>query len=88
MVHVLSSYAAIMIEAVVSGTVALFTAVVALHSRINVRISDIDSRIDRVELRIAEKYVQREELSSALQKMEDHMIRIENKLDQIVLRNG
>ena len=77
-----------MIEAIVSGTVALFTAVVALHSRINTRISEVGSRIDRVELRIAEKYVQREELSSALQKMEDHMIRIENKLDQIVLRNG
>jgi uncharacterized coiled-coil protein SlyX len=55
-----------------------------MHTRIN----EVDSRIDRVELRIAEKYVQREELSSALQKMEDHMIRIENKLDQIVLRNG
>ncbi len=77
-----------MIEAIVSGTVAVFTAVVALHSRMNTRISEVDSRIDRVELRIAEKYVQREELSSALQKMEDHMIRIENKLDQIVLRNG
>ena len=77
-----------MIEAIVSGTVAVFTAVVALHSCMNTRISEVDSRIDRVELRIAEKYVQREELSSALQKMEDHMIRIENKLDQIVLRNG
>lgn len=77
-----------MIEAIVSGTVALFTAVVALQSRMNTRINEVDSRIDRVELRIAEKYVQREELSSALQKMEDHMIRIENKLDQIVLRNG
>lgn len=77
-----------MIEAIVSGTVAIFTAVVALHSRMNTRINEVDSRIDRVELRIAEKYVQREELSSALQKMEDHMIRIENKLDQIVLRNG
>jgi len=77
-----------MIEAIVSGTVALFTAVVALHSRMNTRISEVDSRIDRVELRIAEKYVQREELTTALQKMEDHMIRIENKLDQIVLRNG
>lgn len=77
-----------MIEAIVSGSVALFTAVVALHSRMHNRISDVDKRIDRVELRIAEKYVQREELSSALQKMEDHMIRIENKLDQIVLRNG
>ena len=77
-----------MIEAIVSGTVAVFTAVVALHSRMNTRINEVDSRIDRVELRIAEKYVQREELSSALQKMEDHMIRIENKLYQIVLRNG
>jgi septal ring factor EnvC (AmiA/AmiB activator) len=77
-----------MIEAIVSGTVAVFTAVVALHSRMHTRINEVDSRIDRVELRIAEKYVQREELSSALQKMEDHMIRIENKLDQIVLRNG
>jgi septal ring factor EnvC (AmiA/AmiB activator) len=77
-----------MIEAAVSGTIAVFTAVVALHSRMHSRISDVDKRIDQVELRIAEKYVQREELSSALQKMEDHMIRIENKLDQIVLRNG
>lgn len=77
-----------MIEAAVSGTIAVFTAVVALHSRMHNRISEVDKRIDQVELRIAEKYVQREELSSALQKMEDHMIRIENKLDQIVLRNG
>jgi hypothetical protein len=41
-----------------------------------------------MELRIAEKYVPRNELSNALQKMEDHMIRIENKLDQIALRNS
>ena len=77
-----------MIEAAVSGTIAVFTAVIALHSRMYNRISEVDKRIDQVELRIAEKYVQREELSSALQKMEDHMVRIENKLDQIVLRNG
>jgi septal ring factor EnvC (AmiA/AmiB activator) len=77
-----------MIEAAVSGTIAVFTAVIALHSRMHNRISEVDKRIDHVELRIAEKYVQREELSSALQKMEDHMVRIENKLDQIVLRNG
>jgi len=77
-----------MIEAAVSGTIAVFTAIVALHSRINTRIGEVDSRIDRVELRIAENYVQKVELSAALKKMEDHMIRIENKLDQIVLRNG
>jgi Tfp pilus assembly protein PilO len=48
----------------------------------------VDSRVDKVELRVAENYVQKQELAVALQKMEDHMIRIENKLDQIVLRNG
>jgi hypothetical protein len=73
-----------MIEAIVSGTVAVFTAVVALHSRMHNRIAEVDKRIDRVELRIAEKYVQREELSSALQKMEDHMVRIEGKLDKLI----
>ena len=73
-----------MIEAAVSGTIAVFTAVVALHSRLHNRISEVDKRIDQVELRIAEKYVQREELTSALQKMEDHMVRIEGKLDKLI----
>jgi len=77
-----------MIEAAVSAVIAALTGIVAVNSRLNSRIMEVDQRIDRVELRIAEKYVQREELSTALQKMEDHMIRIENKLDQIVLRNG
>lgn len=76
-----------MIEAAVSAAIAAFTAIVALHTRTNTKMMEIDQRIDRVELRIAEKYVPREELSTALQKMEDHMIRIENKLDQIVLRS-
>lgn len=76
-----------MIEAAVSAVIAALTGVVAVHGRLNGRILEIDQRIDRVELRIAEKYVQREELSAALKKMEDHMVRIENKLDQIVLRH-
>ena len=59
-----------------------------LHGKSNSRMDAIDKRIDGIELRIAEKYVPRQELAVALQKMEDHMIRIENKLDQIVLRNG
>ncbi len=73
-----------MIEAAVSGSIAVLTAVVALHSRMQNRISEVDKRIDQVELRIAEKYVQREELTSALQKMSDHMVRIEGKLDKLI----
>lgn len=77
-----------MIEAVVSAGIAAITAMVALTTRLNNKIVEVDSRIDKVELRVAENYVQKQELSHALQKMEDHMVRIENKLDQIVLRNG
>lgn len=81
-----------MIETLLTGAISLFIGtcggVLAINSRSNNRMNEIDTRIDRLELRFAEKYVPREELAHALQKMEDHMIRIENKLDQIVLRNG
>ena len=77
-----------MIEAGVAAGIALFTAIVSVHNRLYNKIADVDSRVDKIELRVAENYVQKQELSTALQKMEDHMIRIENKLDQIVLRHG
>jgi uncharacterized coiled-coil protein SlyX len=81
-----------MIEAILTGVVSLVVGasggVLALTSKSSGRMDEIDKRIDGIEIRLAEKYVPRQELANALQKMEDHMIRIENKLDQIVLRNG
>jgi len=81
-----------MIETAIAGAISLVIGVsggvLAINSRATSRMDQIDKRIDGVELRLAEKYVPRQELANALQKMEDHMIRIENKLDQIVLRNG
>ena len=81
-----------MLEAVLTGVVSLVIGasggMAALNSRTSNKVAELDRRIDQMELRVAEKYVPRNELSNALQKMEDHMIRIENKLDQIALRNG
>ena len=81
-----------MIEAILTGVVSLVIGasggMVALNSRTSNKVAELDRRIDQMELRVAEKYVPRNELSNALQKMEDHMIRIENKLDQIALRNA
>jgi hypothetical protein len=82
-----------MIEAVLTGVISLVIGasggVIALSSKTSGRMDEIDKRIDGIEIRLAEKYVPRQELANALQKMEDHMIRIESKLDQIVLlRNG
>ena len=75
-----------MIEAGVSIGIALFTGLAVLTNRLNSRIQEMDNRIDRVELRVAEKYVTRDELIKALDKMEGHMIRIENKLDRIAIK--
>ena len=84
-----------MIEALVTSVIAVVTAGAALnnrlHNRINSvheRISALDRRLDGIELTVASDYVKKTELSDLLSRMEDHMVRIENKLDQIVLRNG
>ena len=84
-----------MIEAAVTAVVAAIAGGAALNNRIhnrinNVhdRISGLDRRIDAIELSVAQDYVSKAELSTMVQRMEDHMVRIENKLDQIVLRNS
>jgi len=84
-----------MTEALVTSVVAVVTAGAALnnrlHNRINSvheRISALDRRLDGIELTVANDYVKKAELSELLSRMEDHMVRIENKLDQIVLRNS
>ena len=83
-----------MIEAGVSAVIAIVAGGAALnnrlHNRINSvheRISSLDRRLDGVELTVANDYVKKAELAELLKRMEDHMVRIENKLDQIVLKN-
>ena len=84
-----------MIEAAITAVVAAIAGGAALNNRIhnrinNVhdRISGLDRRIDAIELSVAQDYVSKADLSTMVQRMEDHMVRIDNKLDQIVLRNS
>ena len=77
-----------MIEAGLSAVIALIAAGTALTNRIHNRINDMDKRLDTFELRVATAYVQKQDFESAVQKIEDHMIRIETKIDQIVLTNS
>ena len=74
-----------MLEAVVAVSIAVTTGIGAMITRQNQRLLDLDNRIDGIELRVAEKYVQREELTNALSKIEAHMIRIESKLDKLTI---
>ena len=84
-----------MLEATVTAVIAGIAGGAALnnrlHNRINIvhdRISDLDRRLDATELVMATDYVSKADLTVMTKRMEDHMVRIENKLDQIVLKNS
>ena len=77
-----------MIEAAVSAGIAALAAGAAVTNRLHNRINEMDRRVDNFELRVATQYVPKEEFTEAVKKIENHMIRIENKIDQIVLKNG
>jgi len=84
-----------MTEALVTAVIAAVGAGAALnnrlHNRINSvheRISSLGRRLDDIQLNVATDYVTKAELADLLKRMEDHMVRIENKLDQIVLKNS
>lgn len=50
--------------------------------------SRLNSRLSAVELKVAEKYVSKEDLNLSMAKFEEHLIRIENKFDQLLLNVG
>ena len=77
-----------MIEAGVSAVIAIVAAGAALTNRVHNRINEMDKRLDTFELRVATSYVPKQDFETAVQKMEDHMIRIETKIDQMILKNG
>lgn len=65
-----------MIEAAVTVAIAAATGLAVMTSRLN-------ERLNSIELRVAEKYIPREEVAQVLARVEDHMVRIEEKLDNL-----
>ena len=58
----------------------------AITTRLHGRIHELDKRIDAVELRVAEEYVSKEDLVQMIDRVEGHLIRLENKLDKLTYR--
>lgn len=75
-----------MLEALIPVGVALATGFGVLMSKLHMRVHELDRRVDCVELRIAENYLSKAEFSTALERVEAHMVRIENKLDKIATK--
>ena len=72
-----------MLEVLIPVGVALSTGFSVLISKLHSRIGELDKRLDGVELRIVSDYLSKAEFSTALERVEAHMIRIENKLDKL-----
>jgi bacterioferritin (cytochrome b1) len=72
-----------MIEPFVPLVVAAATGFAVLTSKIYSRIAILDSKVDKIELRVVQDYVTKGDFNNALTRMEGHLIRMEDKLDAI-----
>jgi bacterioferritin (cytochrome b1) len=72
------------VEAIVVGALGLvtggYTVVQAMHRRVNT----VDTRLDKIEITLARDYVPRAEFMAIQEKLEEHMLRIEQKLDRML----
>ncbi len=73
-----------MVEQVVPIIIAVVTGTGVLFNRANHRITLLDNKVDKLELKIVESYTPKQEFTAAMLRMEDHLIRIEDKMDQLV----
>lgn len=66
--------------------VAALSGLGVLHGRLHGRIHELDRRIDAIEVKVAEEYVSKTDLSGMMDRVEGHMVRIENKLDKLMFK--
>ena len=73
-------------EGAVAAVIAFVTGAAAVTTRLNGRINDLDRRVDQMELRVAENYVSKADMEILIDRVESHLIRLENKLDKLTYR--
>ena len=72
------------VEAWITASVALIGGGWAIISGVHKRVTNVDTRLDHIELCMAKDYITRNEFITWQNKLEDHMVRIEEKLDRLV----
>ena len=76
-----------MVEAWVTGSIGVIAGGYAILQGLHRRVTHVDTRLDRIELSLARDYVPRSEFVASQAKLEEHMTRIEEKLDRLVERS-
>ena len=75
-----------MIETFVPVIIAVVTGTAVLFNKVNHRVTLLDSKVDKLELKLVETYTPKQEFTAAMLRMEEHLIRIEDKMDQLVAK--
>ena len=73
-----------MIEPFIPVIIALVTGTGVLFNKVNHRVTLLDNKVDALALKVVETYTPKQEFTAAMLRMEDHLIRIEDKMDQLV----
>ena len=73
-----------MVEAAVTAGIAAIAGCWSIMQGVHRRLNHLDARQDRIELAMAKDYVSRDAYVADQGKLEEHMIRIENKLDAFI----
>ena len=76
-----------MVEAGVATAIAIIGGGYGVLQALHRRVTHVDTRLDRIELSLARDYIPRSEFAAIQAKLEEHMIRIEEKLDRLVDRS-
>ena len=82
--QLLSSLFRKMIEPFIPAIIAVVTGAAVLFNKVNHRVTQLDHRVDRLELKLVESFTTKADFAAAMERMESHMIRIEDKLDKLV----
>lgn len=75
-----------MTEAAVTAIISILSGLGIVTQRLHNRLSELDRKIDSVHLQVAKNYVAKTDLSEITDRIEQHMVRIENKLDRIIIK--
>ena len=76
------------IEVIATGIIATFTGIGVISSKYNKKIDDLDAKVDAIELSVAKNYVSKDCFNTIIERVETHMVRIETKLDNLIIKRN
>ncbi len=76
------------IEVIVTSVIATLTGLGVLTSRYSKQLDTLDKKVDAIELSVAKDYVSKDCFNTIIERVEAHMVRIETKLDNIIIQKN